>query len=63
MTYFTAANNGAVFSTGSIAWISALPCFDWENNVSQVTKNVLDAFIKPGRLPGGSWDQEEKAWT
>ena len=63
MTYFTAANDGAVFSTGSIAWISALPCFDWENNVSQVTKNVLDAFIKPGRLPGGSWDQEEKAWT
>ena len=63
MTYFTAANDGAVFSTGSIAWISALPCFDFQNNVSQVMKNVLDAFQKPGSLPGGAWDQEEKSWT
>lgn len=63
MTYFTAANDGAVFSTGSIAWISALPCFGYENNVSQIMKNVLDAFQKPGRLPGGAWDQEEKSWT
>lgn len=63
MTYFTAANDGAVFSTGSIAWISALPSFGFENNVSQIMKNVLDAFQKPGRLPGGAWDQEEKSWT
>jgi N,N-dimethylformamidase len=63
MTYFTAANDGAVFSTGSIAWISALPCFGFENNVSQIMKNVLDAFRKPGSLPGGAWDQEEKSWT
>lgn len=63
MTYFTAANDGAVFSTGSIAWISALPSFGWQNNVTQVMKNVLDAFAKPGPLPGGAWDQEEKSWT
>jgi N,N-dimethylformamidase len=63
MTYFTTANNGAVFSTGSIAWMSALPSFDFENNVSQIMANVLDAFIKPGALPGGAWDQEEKSWT
>lgn len=63
MTYFTTANNGAVFSTGSIAWISALPCFDFNNNCSQIMANVLDAFIKPGALPGGAWDQEEKSWT
>ena len=63
MTYFTSANDGAVFSTGSIALISALPCFGFENNVSQVMKNVLDAFQKPGALPGGSWNQEEKSWT
>ncbi len=63
MTYFTAAHDGAVFSTGSIAWISALPCFGWENDVSQIMRNVLDAFAKPGRLPGGAWDQEEKSWT
>ena len=63
MTYFTAANDGAVFATGSIAWMSALPSFDFENNVSQVMKNVLDAFQKPGSLPGGAWNQEEKSWT
>lgn len=63
MTYFTAANDGAVFSTGSIAWMSALPCFDYDNNVSRVMANVLNAFIKPGTLPGGAWDQEEKSWT
>ena len=63
MTYFTTANDGAVFSTGSIAWISALPCFDFDNNCSRVMANVLDAFIKPGSLPGGAWDQEEKSWT
>lgn len=63
MTYFTAANDGAVFSTGSIAWMSALPSFGFENNVSQIMKNVLDAFQKPGSLPGGAWNQEEKSWT
>ena len=42
---------------------SALPCFGFENNVSQVMKNVLDAFQKPGSLPGGAWNQEEKSWT
>lgn len=63
MTYFTTANDGAVFSTGSIAWISALPCFGFENNCSKIMGNVLDAFIKPGSLPGGAWDQEEKSWT
>ena len=63
MTYFTAANDGGVFSTGSIAWMSALPCFDFDNNVSQIMKNVLDAFKKPGSLPGGAWNQEEKSWT
>lgn len=63
MTYFTTANDGAVFSTGSIAWISALPCFGFDNSCSRVMTNVLDAFIKPGSLPGGAWDQEEKSWT
>ena len=63
MTYFTTANNGGVFSTGSIAWMSALPCFNYTNNVSQIMKNVLDAFSKTGALPGGAWDQEEKSWT
>ncbi len=63
MTYFTSTNDGAVFSTGSIAWMSALPSYGYENNVSQVMRNVLDAFQKAGALPGGAWDREEKSWT
>lgn len=62
MTYFTSANDGAVFSTGSIAWMSALPCFNFENNVSQIMSNVLDAFAKPGALPGRAWTEDEKSW-
>jgi len=62
MTYFTTAKNGAVFATGSIAWMSALPCFGFNNGVSTITANVLDAFVKQGSLPGGAWVEEEKSW-
>jgi N,N-dimethylformamidase len=41
-----------VFSASSIAWGSALPCNNFENDVSRVMKNVLDAFARPGKLPG-----------
>ena len=52
MVYFPTPRDGAVFSTSSIAWGSALPCGYFENSASRVMKNVLDAFAKPGRLPG-----------
>jgi len=45
-------NLPAVFSASSIAWGSALPCNNFENDVSRVMKNVLDAFVRPGKLPG-----------
>lgn len=53
MVYFTTASNGAVFAPSSIAWGSALPWNGFDNNVSRITKNVLDAFIQDGPLPGG----------
>jgi len=62
MVYFTTRNNGAVFSTGSIAWSSSLPCSGWDNNVARITQNVLDAFAREGALPGGQYTEEEKAW-
>jgi N,N-dimethylformamidase len=62
MTYFTAPNNGAVFSTGSIAYGQALPANGFENSASHVLANVVDAFLKPGRLPGTQWTVEEKQW-
>jgi N,N-dimethylformamidase len=52
LVYFSTPNNGAVFSTGSIAWGSALPSENFNNPVSRLTKNVVDAFLRPGPLPG-----------
>ncbi|MBO9379136.1 LamG domain-containing protein [Sphingomonas histidinilytica] len=51
MSYFTTPNGGAVFAAGSIAWSQALPCFDGENNVARVMRNVLDAFLADQPLP------------
>ena len=62
ITYFTAPNNGAVLSTGSIAFGQALPAKGFENTTSRLLKNVVDAFIKDGALPGGMWTLEEKQW-
>ena len=61
ITYFTAPNNGAVFSTGSIAFGSALPANEYKNGASTLLKNVVDNFIKDGKLPGGSWTFRRKA--
>ncbi len=55
LVYFTTPGDGAVFSTGSIAWGSALPHNNFDNPVSRLTKNVVDAFITRGALPGGAY--------
>jgi len=60
VVYFTTPRNGAVFSTGSIAWGSALPTGNFQNSVSRLTKNVVDAFLAPGPLPGNGYDAGEK---
>jgi N,N-dimethylformamidase len=62
ITYFTAPNDGAVFSTGSIAYGQALPANGFNNSASRVLTNVVNAFLKPGRLPGSQWTVEEKQW-
>jgi N,N-dimethylformamidase len=62
MTYFTAPNDGAVFSTGSIAYGQALPANGFNNSAARVLANVVNAFLKPGKLPGGHWSIEEKQW-
>jgi N,N-dimethylformamidase len=56
VVYFTTANQGAVFATGSIAWGSALPMGNYQNAVSRITKNIIDAFMVPGPLPGAGYD-------
>lgn len=62
MTYFTAPNHGAVFSTGSIAFGQALPVNNYVNSSSRLLQNVVDSFVKDGALPGGRWTLEEKQW-
>lgn len=62
MIFFTTANHGAVFAAGSIGWSQALPCKGGENNVATVMRNVLDAFVKDGALPGSAYKGDEKFW-
>lgn len=45
MTYVETTNDGAVFSTGSIAWGQALPCNGGDNDISRITANVLNRFL------------------
>ncbi|MEM7123409.1 MAG: N,N-dimethylformamidase beta subunit family domain-containing protein [Pseudomonadota bacterium] len=44
MVFFETDNGGAIFSTGSIAWVSALPCKNFDNNVAAITRNVIKRF-------------------
>jgi len=51
LCFYETANGGAVFSVSSMAWVGSLPCHDHDNNVSRITKNVLDRFIDPTPFP------------
>ena len=62
MTYLTTRNNGAVFCSGSIAWGHSLPINNFDNNVSTIMANVVNAFAKDGKLPGSQYIAEEKHW-
>jgi N,N-dimethylformamidase len=62
MVYFTTPENGAVFSTGSIAFSQSLPYKNFDNNISKLLGNILTTFSKPGKLPGSNWTLEEKQW-
>ena len=45
MVLFPTSNGGAVFSASSIAWPGSLAHNHYQNNVSRITKNVLDRFV------------------
>jgi N,N-dimethylformamidase len=62
MIYFPAPNDGAVFATGSIGYGQALPANNFDNSASKVLQNVVNAFLKRGKLPGGHWTVDEKQW-
>jgi len=45
LAFFETLNGGAVFSTGSIAWAGSMIWNECDNNVSRITRNVLDRFL------------------
>ena len=51
MVFFECPQGGGVFTTGSIAWISSLAHNGYDNNVAQITANVLRRFIDPQPFP------------
>ena len=62
VVFFETPAGGAVFSTGSMAWVGSLSHNDYENNVERMTMNVLrrflddTAFVYPGRTRAGPRD-------
>ena len=62
MVYFTAPNGGAVFSTGSIAFSQSLPYRNFDNNISRLLANVVNAFSSSEGLPFQTRSAEEKQW-
>lgn len=47
LVFYECHNGGAVFSTGSITWASALAHNGYDNNVARITGNVLRRFVDP----------------
>ncbi|MCC6472045.1 MAG: N,N-dimethylformamidase [Alphaproteobacteria bacterium] len=47
MVFFETPSGGAVFSTGSIAFVASLAHDNYRNNVSRLIRNVVDRFIDP----------------
>jgi N,N-dimethylformamidase len=45
IVFFETPNGGAVFSTGSITWMSSTPERDYDNDVAKITRNVVRRFL------------------
>jgi N,N-dimethylformamidase len=52
MVFFPTAAGGAIFATGSIAWVSALPHNGYDNNVARLTGNVIRRFLHDAPFEG-----------
>ena len=46
MIFFETASGGAVFSTGSISYSGSLAHNDYDNEIAEITNNVLDRFLE-----------------
>lgn len=62
IVFFPTAKDGAMFSTGSIAFGQALPAEGFNNTAAKLLANVVEAFVQDGPLPGSRWIADEKQW-
>ncbi len=51
LVFFETPNGGAVFSTGSIAWMGSTLENDFDNDVARITHNVIRRFLDPTPFP------------
>jgi N,N-dimethylformamidase len=51
MVFYETLRGGAVFATSSIAWAGALAHNGYDNNVSTLTRNVIERFLDPAPFP------------
>ena len=51
IVFYETPGGGAVFSVGSISWFGALARNDYDNDVAQITTNVLRRFADPEPFP------------
>ena len=51
MVFYETPGGGAVFSTGSIAYMGSLSWNKFDNNVARLTANVLNRFKDPAPFP------------
>ena len=56
LVFFETPNGGAMFSTGSITWISSTLDNDFDNDVATITRNVVRRFIDPAPFPNPAAD-------
>ena len=51
LVFFETPNGGAMFSTGSIVWISSALENNFDNDVATITRNVINRFLDPAPFP------------
>lgn len=56
ITFHETPNGGGCFAFSSIAYCGSLPWNNCDNNISRLTKNVLDHFMQDGPLPAAPKD-------
>ncbi len=54
ITYFPTEGGGGVWSCSSIAYCGSLSHNNYDNNVSRLTRNVLDRLLESGPAPSGA---------